>query len=58
MSSFPPKSLLQNITLLFLMAQIDTLDHAESTGDVQEKKARNYTVKKKRYFPEPQKKVR
>ena len=38
MSSFPPKSLPQNSTLLFRMAQIDTLDHAESTGDVQEKK--------------------
>jgi hypothetical protein len=44
MSSFPPKSLPQNTTLLFRMAQIDTLDHAESTGDVQEKKARNYKL--------------
>ena len=38
MSSFPPKSLSQNTIRLFQMAQIDTLDHAESTGDVQEKK--------------------
>ena len=38
MSNFPPKSLPQNTTLLFRMEQIDTLDHAESTGDVQEKK--------------------
>ena len=28
------------ITLVFRMAQINTLDHAESTGDVQEKSAK------------------
>ena len=44
MSSFLPKSLPQNTTLLFWMAQIDILDHAESTNDVQEKKARNYKL--------------
>jgi hypothetical protein len=38
MSSFSPKSLPQNITVLFRMAQIDTLDHAESAGGAQEKK--------------------
>ena len=44
MSSFPPESLPRKTTLLFPMAQIDTLHHAESTGDVQGKKSAKLQV--------------
>jgi len=44
MSSFLPKFLPPNFISLFLIAQIGTIDHDESIGDAQRKKALGYRL--------------